>query len=135
MNHFLHSSISLASRCAAMNRTRIPSSQLRTIVTTLSDEKAVEKFRTINAKSILYFTATWCPPCKIISPIYEKMSDEFSSIAFGKVDVDDNSDAALDFEISAVPTFVLFNGDTATTKFSGADSEKLKTLVQELENN
>jgi len=118
-----------------MNRTRIPSSQLRTIVTTLSDEKAVEKFRTINAKSILYFTATWCPPCKIISPIYEKMSDEFSSIAFGKVDVDDNSDAALDFEISAVPTFVLFNGDTATTKFSGADSEKLKTLVQELENN
>merc|ERR1712071_195803 len=104
----------------------------RTIVTTLSDEEAVKKFRCINNKSILYFTATWCPPCKKIKPIYEQMSDEFPSVAFGKVDVDDNQDAALDFDISAVPTFVLFEGEKATAKFSGADPNKLKQYVTEL---
>ena len=105
----------------------------RTIVTTLSDEKAVEKFRLINAKSVLYFTASWCPPCKQISPIYDKMSDEYPSIAFGKVDVDENSDAALDFEVNAVPTFVVFDGETATAKFSGADPNKLLNYVKELD--
>ena len=109
--------------------------QRRSIVTTLSDEKSVEKFRIINAKSILYFTATWCPPCKTISPIYDKMSDEFPSVAFGKVDVDDNADAAIDFEISAVPTFVLFEGEQAKAKFSGADAGKLKEMIMELDDN
>lgn len=102
-------------------------------VVTLSDESVVEKFRMINSKSILYFTATWCPPCKAIGPVYEEMSEKYPHIAFGKVDVDDNSDAALDFEVSAVPTFVLFDGENAVEKFSGADPSKLATHVMELE--
>mmetsp|Transcript_38640 Transcript_38640/g.78809 ORF Transcript_38640/g.78809 Transcript_38640/m.78809 type:complete len:140 (-) Transcript_38640:368-787(-) len=102
-------------------------------VVTLSDESAVEKFRMINSKSILYFTATWCPPCKAIGPIYDEMSDRYPHIAFGKVDVDENSDAALDFEVNAVPTFVLFEGENAVSKFSGADPDKLAHHVLELE--
>lgn len=102
-------------------------------VVNLSDESAVEKFRQVNSKSVLYFTATWCPPCKTIAPVYEEMSDKYPKVAFGKVDVDDNSDAAIEFEISAVPTFVLFDGDTAVEKFSGADSAKLEKHVVDLE--
>ena len=44
-----------------------------------------------------------CPPCKQIKPIYEEMSTEHTSVAFGKVDVDDNSEAAQEFEITSVP--------------------------------
>lgn len=101
-------------------------------VTTLSDQDAVEKFRTLNHKSVLYFTASWCPPCKIISPKYEKLSEQYTDVAFGKVDVDDNSDAALDFEVSAVPTFVLFENEHATEKFAGADEEKLERHIKYL---
>uniref|UniRef100_A0A6U3RSM6 Thioredoxin domain-containing protein n=1 Tax=Ditylum brightwellii TaxID=49249 RepID=A0A6U3RSM6_9STRA len=102
-------------------------------VVNLSDSEAVEKFRMLNSKSVLYFTATWCPPCKAIAPKYEAMSKRHPSVAFGKVDVDENSDVALDFEIRAVPTFVLFDGEKATEKFSGADEEKLEKHVIELE--
>ena len=66
----------------------------------LSDEEAVDKFRTINDKSILYFTATWCPPCKAIKPVYEKMSKDHPEVAFGKVDIDDNAEAAAKYEVS-----------------------------------
>lgn len=101
-------------------------------VITLSDEKAIEKFRMVNHKSVLYFTATWCPPCKAIAPVYEELSKKYPDVAFGKVDVDENSDAALDFEVNAVPTFVLFDGEVMKERFSGADATVLEKHVQEL---
>lgn len=77
---------------------------------------------------------SWCPPCKAIAPVYEELSKKYEGqVAFGKVDVDDNSDAALDFEISAVPTFVLFDGEKAIDKFSGADPAKLEEKVVDLQ--
>mmetsp|Transcript_36844 Transcript_36844/g.79550 ORF Transcript_36844/g.79550 Transcript_36844/m.79550 type:complete len:140 (-) Transcript_36844:239-658(-) len=102
-------------------------------VINLSDASAVQKFRTANNKSILYFTATWCPPCKMISPIYTKLSEKYAeSVAFGKVDVDDNSDAAVEFQISAVPTFVFCKeGGDVVNKFSGADEGQLEKLVMD----
>ena len=60
------------------------------------------------------------------------MSKEHTDVAFGKVDVDDNGDAAMDFEIASVPTFVFFDGEKATSKFSGADPNKLQEQVKEL---
>mmetsp|Transcript_15490 Transcript_15490/g.24065 ORF Transcript_15490/g.24065 Transcript_15490/m.24065 type:complete len:131 (+) Transcript_15490:59-451(+) len=101
-------------------------------VTTLSDPDALSKFTQINDKSVVYFTATWCPPCKVISPIYTEMSEKHADVAFGKVDVDDNNDSAVDFEISAVPTFVLFNGENVSNRMSGADSNKLGELIEDL---
>jgi len=102
-------------------------------VVVIGDEEAVEKFRVINSKSILYFTASWCPPCKAIAPVYETMSNKYPDIAFGKVDVDDHPEAAMNFEVKAVPTFVLFDGETVQNKLSGADAVKLENLVVELE--
>ena len=101
-------------------------------VISLSDSDAVEKFRTINSKSVMYFTATWCPPCKMISPVYDELSKKYPDVAFGKVDVDDNQDAAMEFQIQAVPTFIFSKGDEAVNKFSGADKGQLEKLVQEL---
>jgi len=99
----------------------------------LSDSDAVDKFRTINERSVLYFTAAWCPPCKMISPIYEDLSKKYPKVAFGKIDVDDNQDSAMEFQISAVPTFVFSKGATAVNKFSGADKNQLEKYVQDLE--
>lgn len=53
-------------------------------------------------------------------------------IQSSQVDVDENSDAALDFEVSAVPTFVLFENEHATEKFAGADEEKLERHIKYL---
>jgi len=100
----------------------------------LSDEPAVEKFRKINDKTVLYFTAKWCPPCKMIAPVYEKLSKEYKDIAFGKIDVDDNNSAAMEFKISSVPTFVLFNGEQQFSTFTGADQSLLEKQLVSLKN-
>jgi thioredoxin 1 len=67
---------------------------------------------------ILYFTATWCPPCKKIAPSFEKMSNEFAKTTFVKIDIDDHRDLAEEYGISAVPTFKAVDGTTVVTTVS-----------------
>lgn len=99
----------------------------------LSDGSAIKKFEDIKNKRILYFTAVWCPPCKMIKPVYTKLAKECPEIAFGKVDIDEAQDAAMDFEISSVPTFIFFNNKDTIGRFSGADENQLKDLIKKLE--
>ena len=63
------------------------------------------------------------------------MSDTYPGVAFGKIDVDDSLDSTLDFDISSVPTFVIFEGETAVHKFSGADPAQLELHVKALSEN
>ena len=74
-----------------------------------------------------------CPPCKAIKPVYEELATKYTDVAFGKVDVDDNSDAAMEHQISAVPTFIFFDGEDPIERFSGADPNQLETLIKDLE--
>lgn len=68
----------------------------------------------------------------MIKPIYEELAGEYKHVAFGQIDVDENDAAAVEFEIAAVPTFVLFDGQKAIHRFSGADANKLKQMVADL---
>jgi thioredoxin len=102
-------------------------------VVILSDFEATEKFTQLNSKSVVYCTATWCSPCKVISPVYDELSSKYTNIAFGKVDVDDNSDTALEFNITSVPTFVFFDGEDIMERFSGADPKMLEKVLQDLD--
>lgn len=106
---------------------------LSSAVLTLSDFEATEKFTQLNHKSVVYCTASWCPPCKVVSPIYDELSAKYTNIAFGKVDVDDNSDTALEFNVTSVPTFVFFDGEDIVERFSGADPNMLEKTLQDLD--
>lgn len=71
---------------------------------------------------ILYFTATWCPPCKKIAPFFEKLSSEFSKTTFVKIDIDDHRDLAEEYSISAVPTFKAVSGTAVVSSVSSTPS-------------
>jgi thioredoxin 1 len=57
---------------------------------------------------VVDFFATWCGPCKAVSPLVEKLSDSVTSVKFYKVDVDELSNVAADNGISAMPTFLFY---------------------------
>ncbi|XP_065647363.1 uncharacterized protein LOC100205970 isoform X3 [Hydra vulgaris] len=79
------------------------------------------------------FTATWCGPCKMIGPKFEKLAEKYSSIKFIKVDVDENSETSEAHGIAAMPTFKFFrNGSEGVSELVGASETELDAKLQAL---
>ncbi len=70
------------------------------------------------------FSATWCGPCKMLSPVLESMSSNYEGkVDFVKVDVDESMDVAQEYGIMAVPTVILFKKGEKVGAFSGYQPE------------
>ena len=59
-------------------------------------------------KVLVDFNATWCGPCKIMAPILEATSGEVKDIKFTGLDIDDNEDIAIKYNVMSIPTLILF---------------------------
>ena len=79
---------------------------------------------------VLYFTASWCGPCKRIQPVYENLAKIHTMTEFFKIDVDKNPTLAEKFSIQSMPTFFFFKSTTESRKFSGADAAELERNVK-----
>lgn len=76
------------------------------------------------------FWATWCGPCKMIAPIVEDLAMELTNIKFAKVDVDANPKLANGYQISSIPTLMIFkNGAPVETLIGFMPKESLKAAV------
>ncbi len=81
------------------------------------------------------FTATWCGPCRRIAPVFEALAEEEKTVAFLKIDVDENPDLAGNFAVRSMPTFTFvcmktehpaYHESNIVHKFSGSSEEKLR---------
>ena len=81
---------------------------------------------------VIDFTATWCPPCKMIGPKFEAMAGEFTDCVLKKVDVDANSEAAQAAGIQCMPTFKFYKGGQEITaaKIEGANEAKIRENIE-----
>jgi len=70
-------------------------------------------------KSLIYFSAVWCQPCKTLSPIMEQVGKQVPVI---KVDVDAQKQYTTDFEIRSVPTVILVENGKEVRRFTGVKS-------------
>jgi thioredoxin 1 len=57
---------------------------------------------------VIDWWATWCGPCRAFAPIYEKASDKYNDVVFGKIDTDAEQELAAAFEIRSIPTLMVF---------------------------
>lgn len=56
--------------------------------------------------TIKHFTATWCQPCKHLTPVIDQLRGENPSVAYQKIDIDQNSEVAQQYGVRAVPTII-----------------------------
>ena len=80
---------------------------------------------------VVDFTASWCPPCQRIKPVFEGLEVEFSDeVLFIKVDVDENNETASSCGVSAMPTFQYFKNGEKVDELIGASESELKSKIQ-----
>lgn len=83
-----------------------------------------------NGKVVVDFFATWCGPCKMLGPVFEKVSDEVNDVKFVKLDVDKFNDIAREYGVMSVPTLILFeNGKEVKKEIGFMSEDKLKDFI------
>lgn len=79
------------------------------------------------------FYADWCGPCKRIAPKLEEMSTQFPSVLFVKVNVDELEDLSQRYNVSCMPTFLVFKRSSMTPEYEpvcGASEDKIRNLLK-----
>ncbi|ACL30377.1 thioredoxin TrxA [Buchnera aphidicola str. APS (Acyrthosiphon pisum)] len=99
----------------------------------LTDQNFEEQV--LNSKSffLVDFWAQWCNPCKILAPILEEISKEYSNkVIVGKLNIEENPNTAPVYSIRSIPTLLLFNNsEVLATKVGAVSKLELKEFLDE----
>ena len=83
---------------------------------------------------VIDFWATWCGPCRIVSPIISEMAEKYDGkIVVGKCDVEENEDLAAEFGIRNIPTILFFKQGEVVEKVVGFQQKpKIQEVINKL---
>jgi thioredoxin len=82
---------------------------------------------------VLDFSATWCGPCKVLTPQLESLSTVYPNVVFLKVDVDEFEDISSTHNVSAMPTIMFYNNGQLIeheTVVGGGQINKIEQVIQ-----
>ncbi|XP_052870963.1 thioredoxin, mitochondrial [Anopheles cruzii] len=97
-----------------------------------SPQEFDEKVRNSKEPVIVDFFATWCAPCRMLTPRIETVIGESAGkVKLAKVDIDEHTDLALDYEVASVPVLLAIRNGQVEQRLVGLqDTDKLRTWVQ-----
>ena len=88
-------------------------------VLTITEKNFEEEVLNSEKTVLIDFYADWCGPCKMQSPIIDKIAEERTDIKVGKVNIDENSDLAEKYGIMSIPTLVVIKNGEVKNSFVG----------------
>lgn len=101
------------------------------MITEITDKNFDDEVLNANIPVLVDFWAPWCAPCRIISPIVEELDSEFAGkVKFVKMNVDENPQKTMRFQIQSIPNLKLFkNGKIVDEIIGAASKEALKSIL------
>ena len=100
-------------------------------ISTLTESTFDEEVGASEEAVLVDFWAEWCGPCKMIAPILEEIATEQAGkVRIAKVNVDENPDLALRYNVMSIPTLIVFKDGAESKRMIGAKGKG--QLVEEL---
>ena len=89
----------------------------------ITSENFEEEVIASNKTVIIDFYADWCGPCKMMSPVIDKIAEEVEGVKVCKLNVDDAQEIAGQYGIMSIPTIMVFENGEVKEKFVGVTSK------------
>src|SRR5947209_20470529 len=102
-------------------------------VLTVTDQDFAAQVLQAPLPVIVDFTASWCPPCHALAPVFEKLSQAYTGkLRFARMDTDENLKTPMQVGIQAMPTLVLFANGPAVGRLIGPHPARLQQGIDRL---
>ena len=86
-----------------------------------------------NKVMIVKYSAEWCGPCKMLTPIFEETSKEYKNITFAKVNVDLEPELAQEYGVRGIPCLIIFKDQKEVDRIVGfIDKETLRKRINKI---
>lgn len=99
---------------------------------TFTDANFEEKVRKSDKLVIVDFSAEWCGPCRMVSPIIHELAEEYAGrIVAGELNVDENPAITAEFRVRNIPTVLFFkNGEQVDKQIGAAPKTAYKSIIE-----
>ena len=96
----------------------------------ITDENFESEVLNSEKTVIVDFYADWCGPCKMQSPIMEAIARENPNIKVGKINVDENPNSAVKYDVMSIPTILIIKNGNVIKEFVGlTDKEEILKYI------
>ena len=101
---------------------------------TVTDETFQKEVLEAEQPTFVDFWASWCGPCRMIGPIFEELSGQYSGkVRFAKVNVDENPKTPANYGVRGIPTLMMFKGGKMVDQVVGAvPKSQLENIVKKV---
>lgn len=89
-------------------------------VVTITKENFAQEVLQSAKPVLLDFWASWCGPCRMLSPVVDEVAEERTDVKVGKVNVDEQPELAGEFGVMSIPTLLVFKGGKLVRQAVGA---------------
>ncbi|KNA09715.1 hypothetical protein SOVF_151140 [Spinacia oleracea] len=107
--------------------------KLKEVISIHSSAKWREYFQASkksNKLIVIYFTATWCVPCRAMEPTIKELAANYIDVDWVKIDVDELFNVSCEYGIQTMPTFMFMKNGNVIDKVAGARKEQLQRKIQ-----
>ena len=102
-------------------------------MTTLTLDNFEQEVMQAKTPVVVDFWASWCGPCMMLAPVMEELDGELPQIKFCKVNVDDERDLAMEFQIDSIPTLLCVKAGHVVRRLVGyREKDALKKELEAL---